>query len=422
MKLFIFSAHDSLYTHIANGNILAIHSVVVDASYRRQGLGTRMMQAYQNCFMTQQNNDSIHKIMLMAKANLLTFYLSTGFRVNGISTIQHGKDTWYECEFDLKSKNCPCTVNMKGNMPYSVVDSFTETFGCGNPAAVVLVPDELTDESWRKTVAREFNLSETAFLWKDATNNNHYHIRYYTRSGVEVDLCGHATLASAATIFQRQEEEESSDSCSLLTFQTKNPHVTLTVSKHNETNSTSSMKYIMDFPWKTICNYNHNGDNNTSWCSKMLRETLGITNSSDILFVGVGSDGEDLFVEISTSAFHGLPAGEDINYGPMVALSGYSRGVIVCCKSDEPGIDFFSRFWGPKVGILEDPVTGSAHCLLGPYFYTVFQKKRNHLIGKQMSARRGLVECIMIDTYDPDKRKVRIAGSAVITMKGALQV
>jgi PhzF family phenazine biosynthesis protein len=431
---------DSLYNHIPNGNILVIHSVVIDPKYRRLGFGTTLLKEYLKHVVTINKTSSpIEKVMLMAKSNLLTFYIAAGFQVNGISPIQHGKDTWYELEFALPGISTVAKPIVVGT-PYWVVDSFTDTFGCGNPAAVVLMSDTLNDTTllWRKTVAKEFNLSETAFLWKrnmtttsttQGTSQN-YDIRFYTCSGIEVDLCGHATLASAAALFrwfQEQDKEGSTnnDGCSSLTFHTNNPDVSLTVWKENE-EQTSSV--VMEFPWKTMCNLSSssntsNTEGNVLLSIKdMLQDSLGIT-TNDILFVG--SDGEDLFIEITTSSFYALPSVQDINFSPMTIISSslsryYSRGIIVCSESDEPGIDFMSRFWGPKVGIMEDPVTGSAHCLLGPYFYSRYKRKR--LIGKQMSSRGGVIECEMIYNDVASTRKVRIIGSAILTMKGFLQV
>ena len=439
---------DSLYNHTPNGNILVIHSVAIDPKYRRLGYGTIMLREYLSHMIALNEAMSatapIEKIMLMAKSNLLTFYISSGFRVNQISPIQHGKDVWYELEYILVLPRPASLIPMStSGTPYWVVDSFTDTFGCGNPAAVVLMQGILdnTTVQWRKTVAKEFNLSETAFLWQRKTtttesNCQHFDIRFYTCSGAEVDLCGHATLASAAALFNIYQGEKEIperrhyNNFSSLTFYTKNPDVSLTVRKEEKKHwSSSAIKLSMEFPWKTVHDCPRPFPISSSNAAKpeevgliiydILRNCLKI-QIQDVLFVG--SDGEDLFVEVTPNAFHALPQLQDINFSPMmISLNGYySRGVIVCSKSEEPGVDFMSRFWGPLVGIPEDPVTGSAHCLLGPYFYSIYNRKR--LVGKQMSSRGGVVECEMVDDGVNICRKVHIIGSAILTMSGFLQI
>jgi len=439
---------DSLYNHTPNGNILVIHSVAIDPKYRRLGYGTIMLREYLSHMIALNEAMSatapIEKIMLMAKSNLLTFYISSGFRVNQISPIQHGKDVWYELEYILVLPRPASLIPMStSGTPYWVVDSFTDTFGCGNPAAVVLMQGILdnTTVQWRKTVAKEFNLSETAFLWQRKTtttesNCQHFDIRFYTCSGAEVDLCGHATLASAAALFNIYQGEKEIperrhyNNFSSLAFYTKNPDVSLTVRKEEKKHwSSSAIKLSMEFPWKTVHDCPRPFPISSSNAAKpeevgliihdILRNCLKI-QIQDVLFVG--SDGEDLFFEVTPNAFHALPQLQDINFSPMmISLNGYySRGVIVCSKSEEPGVDFMSRFWGPLVGIPEDPVTGSAHCLLGPYFYSIYNRKR--LVGKQMSSRGGVVECEMVDDGVNICRKVHIIGSAILTMSGFLQI
>lgn len=432
---------DSLYNHTPNGRLLIIHSVAIDHKYRRLGYGKTMLREYLNHSIALNKAVSaaapIESIMLMAKSNLLTFYISSGFRVNQISPIQHGKDLWYELEYILP-RNAYIIPKSTAGIPYWVVDSFTDTFGYGNPAAVVLMPGILDDTtvSWRKTVAKEFNLSETAFLWQRKAKTTEsscqqFDIRFYTCSGAEVDLCGHATLASAAVLFKmyQGERETPEQDCqyntlSSLTFYTNNPDASLTVRKEEKKQwSSPAIKLSMEFPWKTVHSLSSSSNSGKTEdevlliINDMLRTCLKI-QIQDVLFVG--SDGEDLLVEVTPNAFNKLPQLQDINFSPMmVSLNGYySRGVIVCSKSEEPDVDFMSRFWGPLVGIPEDPVTGSAHCLLGPYFYSIYNRRR--LVGKQMSSRGGVVECEMLDGGDKLSRKVLIIGSAILTMSGFL--
>ena len=139
-----------------------------------------------------------------------------------------------------------------------------------------------------------------------------------------------------------------------------------------------------------------------------------------IHFIGIDEKGDDLLIELSYEGFSNIPRySEDINFKPMLSLDGYSRGIILCCnvsddyKTYSETADFMSRFFGPKVGIEEDPVTGSAHCILGPYFSAKLGK--GNVVGAQKSLRGGLVECEM-----KDNNIIQIAGAAVTAMSGNL--
>lgn len=146
-----------------------------------------------------------------------------------------------------------------------------------------------------------------------------------------------------------------------------------------------------------------------------------------VLYLGVDEDGGDLLVELSRDYF--LSIGYDyINYSALLEWDGYSRGVILCCQEEESllvsngqesedeneeyVVDFLSRFFGPKAGINEDPVTGSAHCTLAPYFASKLDKST--LIGKQMSQRGGVVTCVV------EESRVSIIGTALTTVRGSL--
>ena len=348
--------HDTLFTHVSNGPLLAIHSVVIRPEYRRQGLATNMLKQYidyvQQLQQSPTDDDAppITKLVLMSKSHLLSFYVDCGFQVTRPSPIRHGREQWYELELELELKlkrthavsvppnpsvpspqiyaeteattatttfMTPSDLPMGGKLCY-IVDSFADANspGTGNPAAVVLLaphdferlqsfsssstsssssaptsanstgnsntgvlPSEPTSVmvKWMQLVAKEFNLSETAFCWprtaviepsypllsqtttspssslmttfttatatpplpttttttttdtiqyQNDTNNNDYNnnnnnnnnnrqsqtnvesnrelnwnIRYFTPK-MEVALCGHATLASAAILYQ----------------------------------------------------------------------------------------------------------------------------------------------------------------------------------------------------------------------------
>jgi hypothetical protein len=148
-----------------------------------------------------------------------------------------------------------------------------------------------------------------------------------------------------------------------------------------------------------------------------------------ILFAGLSEIG-DVLVELTTDTFLSIPH-EGLNFDAMLYCDGYSRGVIICCVSKQPkeedgsdndddshsaaptlSPDFLSRFFGPKAGINEDPVTGSAHCVLAPYFCS--KLKRDKVVGMQTSRRCGVVECVV------EGDTVQLTGTAVTTMTGTL--
>lgn len=231
------------------------------------------------------------------------------------------------------------------------VDAFTDKPFAGNPAAVCVL-SEPAGESWMKLVAREMNLSETAFLYP-VTHG--FSLRWFTPA-VEVKLCGHATLASAFTLWETG------------------------VLKSDETARFSTLSgwltcvregawIAMDFPAKEC-----------AACEPPsgLSDALGC----DLLFCG--SNGMDYLVEARDET---TVRALEPNMSMLAKLP--VRGVIVTSRSEERSFDFVSRFFAPAAGVNEDPVTGSAHCALGPYW--------RHKLGKrdftafQASDRGGVV-------------------------------
>ena len=414
---------EAMATHDATAPLLAIHSVVVSEPYRRHGIGTAMIENYMQTM--ESMSDGVDKFVLMAKQDLLGFYVKSGFSVLRLSDIVHGKEQWFHLERP-KEAGVPCWV----------VDAFAETPGEGNPAAVVLLPNEPNDPEWCRKVAKEFNLSETAFVWEteepvdinanlkpaiayaslaNATSaHRHYGIRYYTSNGTEVDLCGHATLASAAVLFQRW-------ICPSITFYSKFDQLVMTPAKYG---TAKKMHVSMSFPQKELVD--------TDTASRavivdMLQRAfpkLQDRMEGSILYTGIDQDGNDLLVEVTPDLLHDIGhEDDDIVVSAFLDWDGYGRGVILCCCHDEDaevqegvatstkdGVDFVSRFFGPKCGIPEDPVTGSAHCVLAPYFAQKLGK--TELKAEQRSRRGGKLTCVL------EHYRVTILGSAIISLSG----
>ena len=260
------------------------------------------------------------------------------------------------------------------SLPLYQVDAFTSTPFRGNPAAVVLL-DGPAEPAWMQDVAREMNLSETAFVYASGASFN---LRWFTPS-VEVDLCGHATLAAAHVLWETGRLAAVDVAC----FDTLSGR--LTASKQNEL-------IEMDFPALTAY---------TEAAPEGLTDALGADP------VKVARNRLDYLVEVANEAIV-RSLEPDL---PAVARLPV-RGVIVTSRSGTSGYDFVSRFFAPAAGVPEDPVTGPAHACLGPYWSSRLGKTA--LVGYQASARGGIVYVRIAG------RRVVLAGGAVTVMRGEL--
>ena len=262
-------------------------------------------------------------------------------------------------------------------MPFKLyhVDAFTDTMFTGNPAAVCLLTEPVS-ASWMEAVAREMNLSETAFL---QPRKDGYGLRWFTPK-VEVSLCGHATLASAHALF----EEEAVPSSRTIAFHTKSGR--LLARRRDDL-------IELDFPPRPPV---------ATKPLKALEAALGVSPK----FTGRSKD--DYLVEVE---------GEDElkrmapDFAALARVG--TRGVIVTSPSKSKKYDFVSRFFAPAVGINEDPVTGSAHCSLGPYWGAKLGMKE--MVGYQASARGGVVEVRL------QGGRVMLGGRAVTVTSGQLR-
>jgi PhzF family phenazine biosynthesis protein len=252
------------------------------------------------------------------------------------------------------------------------VDAFTATPFAGNPAAVCVL-HSAPNEDWMRDVAREMNLSETAFLHPE---NGGYRLRWLTPA-IEVDLCGHATLASAHVLWEDGHIRADAEA----RFHTRSG--LLTCKRQGD--------WIeMNFPAKLP---------EPAVASPQLREALGV----DLLFTGRNQF--DYLVEV---ADEGKLRGLNPNHYLLRQLP--VRGVIVTARGRE--YDFVSRFFAPGSGIDEDPVTGSAHSALAPFWSQRLNK--TEMIAFQASARGGVVKVRL------DGDRVHMSGQAVTVMRGDL--
>jgi PhzF family phenazine biosynthesis protein len=254
------------------------------------------------------------------------------------------------------------------------VDAFTDKPFAGNPAAVCILP-EAADDQWMQHLANEMNLSETAFLVQQGDGFN---LRWFTPM-VEVELCGHATLASAHVLWEKgflspDRQARFYTKSGLLGAVRKGAWIELDFPAEPEKQA--------DIPDRLI-------------------KALGIKHSY------AGRNRFDFLIEVeSVETVRKITP----DFTLLRSLSG--RGFIITSRSDSSEFDFISRFFAPAAGVNEDPVTGSAHCCLGPYWAKKLAKEE--LIGYQASARGGVIKVRVAGD------RVYIGGQAVTVMRGTL--
>jgi PhzF family phenazine biosynthesis protein len=261
-------------------------------------------------------------------------------------------------------------------LPIFCVDAFTERPFAGNPAGVCLL-GSAQPESWMRSVAAEMNLAETAFL---EPRGDDFHLRWFTPT-TEVDLCGHATLASAHVLWSEGRVPPDSP----IRFHTRSG--LLTAARAGEA-------IELDFPSEPPAAAADPGD---------LAGALGVVP------IWIGRNRMDYLIEVASDE---IVRGATPDMKALGSIEG--RGVIVTARSTSPSHDFVSRFFGPAVGIDEDPVTGSAHCCLGPFWAERLGK--TDLVGYQASARGGTVRVSVRGS------RVRLGGRAVTVYRGQLLV
>jgi PhzF family phenazine biosynthesis protein len=260
------------------------------------------------------------------------------------------------------------------NIPIYQVDAFTDRPFAGNPAAVCLLP-EPRDDDWMQHVAQEMNLSETAFV---LARMDGYDLRWFTPA-VEVDLCGHATLASAHILWE-QGLLEGRDPAR---FHTRSGLLTA---------ERRGREIVLDFPATP---------EEPAEPPEDLLDALGVEATY------TGKSKFDYLIEVPSEAVLRRlePDFPRIKQLPV-------RGVMVTSRSDAAGVDFVSRFFAPAAGINEDPVTGSAHCCLGPFWQHRLGK--DALVAVQASARGGTLQVRIAGD------RVLIGGPAVTVWRGEL--
>jgi PhzF family phenazine biosynthesis protein len=260
-------------------------------------------------------------------------------------------------------------------VPIYQIDAFTSERFKGNPAAVMVLP-EFPNDATMQAISAENNLAETAFL---VLQSDGYHLRWFTPT-VEVPLCGHATLASAAVVMERLEP-----SLDKVVFQTASGPLPVIRSKNG---------YVMNFPSRP--------SERVFSLPSGLVEALGVVP-----------------VEVFSNQFNYLAVLDDAQkvrqLAPdFAAIARLDRpGVIITAKGDRR-YDFVSRYFAPAKGIPEDPVTGGAHCMLVPHWADKLNKTTFHAY--QASRRGGEIDCNLLGD------RVTLEGSCVFYLDGQAEI
>ncbi|WP_261845095.1 PhzF family phenazine biosynthesis protein [Aliamphritea ceti] len=260
------------------------------------------------------------------------------------------------------------------NIPIYQVDAFTDSLFGGNPAAVCILQNWLPEEQLQ-SIAAENNLAETAYI---VQAGDVYELRWFTPA-VEIDLCGHATLAAAYIIFRFIEPSLQS-----VRFTTKSGDLIVT----REAEERISLNFPARMPTPTAIT--------EAAIKAMGKAPIAAWESRDLMLV-YETEADILALEPDLLAF------KDLN-------SHFA--VIATAKGDQA--DFVSRFFAPQAGIPEDPVTGSAHCTLIPFWAE--QLDKDVLLARQLSARGGTLYC----QHKGDR--VSMSGTAVLFMQGEIYV
>ena len=265
---------------------------------------------------------------------------------------------------------------MNGTQPhrYYLVDAFTDQAFAGNPA-VVLPLSEWPSTKWLQDVAREMNQSETAFL---VPRGSLFALRWFTPT-VEVDLCGHATLASAFVLWQQGRV-------------TANERIEFSTRSGILGASHSGGRIELDFPLQP---------------EQRATPPEGLLESLTVTATYVGNNGMDYLVEVASAA---LLRTIQPDFARLARVD--CRGIIVTARSDRAPFDFVSRFFAPAAGVNEDPVTGSAHCCLADFWRKRLGK--SEFVAFQASPRGGVVHVRIVGD------RVMLGGQAVLVATGEL--
>ncbi|OWZ13134.1 hypothetical protein PHMEG_00013596 [Phytophthora megakarya] len=375
--------------HDPDGSILCIQSVVVDLAFRRQGIALKMLKQYVERVCNQHSQ--VGRIVLFAKFQLVELFVKAGFVVKGVRSI-HDQIDRLQLEFDCVAAR---------QIHFVQVDAFTHERFQGNPAMVVLLQPSVFHRKgapeWMQQIAREKNLGATAFAAprerSEYENVVEYDIKWFSPV-VELTMCGHGTLSTAVALLERGEVLPTQ----IIRFYNR---TNVLVCRY-EAAENQQFCVIMDFPCKPLTELP------SSTTPDLIAAALGIPRKS-ILDAKLALN--DVIVRVNKSAFLALKP----DYHRLAQIDT-GRFVVTTEASPDSLADFRSRFFAPGIGIDEDPVTGSAHCGLGPYWSSILNKSK--LVGYQSTPTRGGFVEITLSGSRPGRVLLKCQG--VVVAQGIL--
>lgn len=414
--------------HTPDGDTVCVHSVVTRAEARRRGIATWMMRSFVRRLPRAAPRAT--RVALLTKLRNEGLYARCGFLSIGVSPVQHGAESWTEMQQPVRAPGA--------GLPVVTVDAFAQEAYAGNPAAVVVAPGVHSAQEaagWLEAtpapatpasravgpfgaadaalarVAGEMNLSETAFLWP--LDDGTFLIRWLTPA-VEVDLCGHATLAAAHTLW-----EEGYIPSSQRVVRLCSRSGMLAVSR-------TDAGYVMDFPEDPPAS-----DFDEQRRTRLLEALgAGFPELAGDAVLGVACHRTDAVVEVRRSAFDALPSTPAAVSAAVRCLADLPfRGVLVTtalpgADADGTGPAFASRCFFPACGVDEDPVTGSAHCAIAPYWAARRGEAATVDAGAWVEARqastRGGTLWLRRRAASDGARRVDIRGHAATCVRGTL--
>ncbi|XP_028298882.1 phenazine biosynthesis-like domain-containing protein 1 [Gouania willdenowi] len=285
-------------------------------------------------------------------------------------------------------------------IPVFTVDAFTDVPFRGNPAAVCPLMHDLNEDLYQK-IAAEMNLSETVYITRidpsdNFTTGSRFRLRWFTPT-TEVNLCGHATLASAAVLFQCENNINPT-----VVFETKSGDLLVTQQEGG---------YVMDFP------LNPPTQQNPEEFRDIVQAAVGNHPVQDVC---LSFTTKKLLIRLADTCDRSVLTDLKVNFAALQSSesSGRVKGLIITVKGSadsSPQHDFYSRYFSPWFGIPEDPVTGSAHTVLGSYWSSKLGKMK--MLAYQCSRRGG-----QLDLEVRDDGRINICGQAVIVLKGTIKL
>ncbi|OQR91296.1 hypothetical protein THRCLA_09047, partial [Thraustotheca clavata] len=357
-----------------NGDCLYIHRIVI-VQVQKHDLKTMLIKNFIN------NQAGERTIFLYSAALLVEFYISCGFTVTG-NMIQDKIEMLYK---------------VHNGLGVVQVDAFATQPYQGNPAAVVVLsPKQFNAPNaaqMMQKIALEMNLSETAFVSPKESGID-YNLRWF-KPAKEVDICGHATLAAAFTLYTDKYCAKDQP----IRFHTRSGILTT----RHVTLDNGHPGIMMDFPAsKKILH-------EKTWYSSTQTQLLQAFQLTSSCIIAIEQYGSDIICQVDPAAFARVTIPDSTK---LIALDCRAT-ILTCVAPSTSGYDYFCRFFGPRNGINEDPVTGSAQCALVPY-YSNFLSGQTSFCCRQKSARGGDIHAQLVHN------RVILYGPGVMTLRGTL--